>query len=162
MILCVAVCSLRCDLLSPAVEENGELVFFTSFERDADTSGWQGYGLTLRNEAPPNGGNRSLAVSGGCLWPHGQFSLKALSEDSRLILRCQGRNLATGGGVSLEIPGNYGRGIHITVQDTVWRAYESTDTLFCPKGSSLNLVLGAGGIVWSAMLVDLIEIRRVR
>lgn len=161
-ILCVALCSLRCDLVvAPNAEEESELVYFTSFEKDADTSGWQGYGHGLSNEAPPNGGKRSLGVSGGCNFPHGLLTLKPLTQDSRLIIRCVGKNLALGGGVSLETQGDFRSSIHISVRETVWTAYESADTLFCSKGSRLNLIVGAGGFVWSAMLVDLIEIRRV-
>ncbi len=161
-ILGLAFCGLRCDeLTAPASETTGELVYFTSFEKDADTSGWQGYGYDLRNEAPSNGGNRSLFVSGGCIWPHALLNLKPLEQDSRLIIRCWGKNLGIGGGVSLAID-DFRKSIHISVQDQEWTAYESSDTLFCPAGSKLSLLLGAGGFVSSAMLVDLIEIRRVK
>ncbi|MBI3005114.1 MAG: hypothetical protein HYY49_06810 [Ignavibacteriales bacterium] len=163
LIVFLAFLSLCCDpLVAPNAEGARELIYFSSFEKDADTSGWQGYGFGLSNEAPQNGGSRSLGVSGGCIWPHALLQLKPIQEDSRLIIRCVGKNLAIGGGVSLELAGDYRRSIHISVQDTAWRAYESADTLFCPAGSTLNLSLGAGGIVYSAMLVDLIEVRKVR
>ena len=159
--LFIAIFGLHCSEIT-APEVAGELVYFTSFENDSDTTGWQGYGFGFKKEAPARGGQRSLAVSGGCIYPHALLALNPLGKDSQLIIRCWGKNIGIGGGVGLEVAGDYGRSIHITVEDTVWTAYESTDTLFCPKGAGLNLSLGAGGIVWSAMLVDLIEIRRVQ
>ncbi len=162
-ILGLAFCGLRCDeLITPGSETTGEVVYFTSFEKDADTSGWQGYEYGFRNEAPPKGGNRSLFVSGGCIVPHGLLNLKPLDHDSRLIIQCWGKNLGIGGGVSLGVDDGFRKKIHISVQNQEWTAYESSDTLFCPAGSKLSLSVGAGGIVSSAMLVDLIEIRRVQ
>lgn len=40
--------------------------------------------------------------------------------------------------------------------------YRSTDTLYCRADRKLKLMLGAGGIAASAMLVDLIEIIKVK
>lgn len=137
------------------------MVYSTSFEQDADTSAWKGYGYGLKNEAAPEGGKRSMMVSGGCIWPHGLLRLRPLQHDSRLIIRCWGKNLGIGGGMSLRVDGNSGAEIHINVQDTAWTAYQSADTLFCPAGNQLSLTVGAGGYVFSAMLIDLIEIRRV-
>ncbi len=158
--LCIAVFGLHCSEIS-APEEAEELVYYTSFEIDADTVGWQGYAFGFKKEAPVRGGHRSLAVSGGCIYPHALLVLAPPENDSRLVLRCWGKNIGIGGGVTLELGGDQSGSIHISVQDTGWKAYESADTLFCPKGNTLNLSLGAGGIAWSAMLVDLIEIKRI-
>jgi hypothetical protein len=162
-ILAVVFCGWRCDeLVTPPGGATSEVVYFTSFEKDVDTSGLRGYGhLQLRNEAPPKGGNRSLFVFGGCIWPHGSIGLKPLDHDSRLMIRCWGKNLGIGGSVSLGID-DFRKSIHITVQNQEWTAYESSDTRFYPAGSKLSLSVGAGGIAPSAMLVDLIEVRIVR
>ena len=53
-------------------------------------------------------------------------------------------------------------GIFINVTEKEWTSYVSEDTLFCPANSSLTLHIIAGGIASSSILVDMIEIRKVR
>lgn len=137
-------------------------IYFNSFESSADTVGWQGYGaIGLKTEAPVDGGEKSLLVSGGCFVPHASFEISPMARDSHLILKCWGKNLAIGGSVTLEsIDGS--NQISISIQDSSWTYYESEEALYCPANKPLRLSLNSGGFIYSAMLVDLIQITRVR
>lgn len=159
----ILVVTVACDKSVEPEMRNVDSVYFNSFESSEDTVGWWGYGaIGFWSDAPPNGGKQSLYVSGGCIVPHATVDLNAMMTDSYIILRCWGKNLAIGGGVSLKLPGDVPRSISIVVVDTAWKSYVSPDTLFCPANQSIRLSLAAGGIAPSAMLVDLVEVIRVR
>jgi hypothetical protein len=137
----------------------GERLYFNSFESLADTVGWSGYGVrTFSSEAPPGGGNQSLNVSGGCIWPHAFFTLGPSPEDHNVTLRCWGKKLLGGGTVSLRVVGSQTKEIRIPVIDSVWTQYHASQSLFCPADQQLEISMGAGGIVAGAMLVDMVEI----
>jgi hypothetical protein len=140
----------------------GEIVYSNSFESDSDTIGWQGFGtFEFRPDAPIEGGNRSLFVSGGCPVPHASVELDTLREDCSLIIHCYGKNLAIGGLVALALCQDELKEIAITINDSNWNKY-SSDTLFCAANQSVKLSLSSGGIVSSSMLVDLIEIIKIK
>ena len=137
--------------------------YFNSFESAADTSGWRGNApVAIENNAPSNGGKHSALVSGGCLIPHAYFEFDPVKEDSYFILRCWGKNLGTGGTVSLSLGNDWQHSINIDVKDSAWTLYESADYLFVPQNQNMQLVLNAGGLLASPMLVDLIEIELVK
>jgi hypothetical protein len=155
--------SAGCDgLMTPGLDIPGQ-IYFNSFELSTDTVGWRGYGgLQIVRDAPPRGGSLSARVSGGCIVPHAYADIAGPPEDSYIVLRCWGRNLALGGGVRLTLTRNPVKSIGVSITDSVWTSYISADTLFCPAGDSLHIEMTSGGIVASAMLVDLLEIRKVR
>lgn len=157
--LLFSIC-IQCNTVE-LTEDLGPLVYLNSFESTQDTVAWTGYGgRVLKNDAPPGGGNRSLLVSGGCVVPHACYELK-ISGGGRFVLRCWGKNLALGGEVGLRVKNARCPGIRITVTDTVWTHYRPSDTLFCPTNDTVQLLLNSGGVVASAMLVDVIEIIKV-
>lgn len=136
------------------------IIYSNSFESDQDTLDWQGY-LEIRNEAAPGGDLRSAYISGGCLFPHAWYNLPPLEQDGYYILRCWGKNLEIGGLAGIMID-NYNEEVNISIIDKDWTYYESSRGLFCPSGKSITLFLGAGGIIPSSMLVDNIEIVKIR
>ena len=137
--------------------------YFNSFESPQDTVGWRGYGMMqILDEPSPGGDRHSVRISGGCFVPHASIDIAGPSEDSRLLLRCWGRNLANGGGLGLMRTRDLNQGVHVFVSDTTWAAYQSRDTLFVPAGDSLHIEMSAGGIIYSAMLVDQLEVVEVR
>jgi hypothetical protein len=159
----VIMLSAGCDgLLSPDPDIPGR-IYFNSFELSTDTVGWRGYaGIQIVRDAPSPGGLLSARVSGGCIVPHAYADIPGPHEDSYLVLGCWGKNLSHGGGLSLSLTRTPQNSIRVSITDTVWTAYASGDTLFCPAGDSLHIEMMSGGILASAMLVDLLEIRSVR
>jgi hypothetical protein len=139
------------------------VIYSNSFESSDDTIGWHvNADIQFHLEAPPNGGEQSLYVSGGCIVPHFWTELGPFEKDIFLLLRCWGKNLGIGGGVSIEVEGDYPRAAsHIYINQKEWTYYESKDTLFCPAGKEIILSMVSGGFVSSAMLVDLVEIINV-
>lgn len=134
-------------------------IFSTSFENDADTTGWTGYGgYQFVADAPPGGGSRSLEVAGGCIVPHAVRSIVAPRGGSKLILTMWGRLMANGGGASLRWSDGAGDGLHLSVTDTAWTRYEVSAPVHVMAGDTLRLELMSGGIVYGAMRVDLIEV----
>ncbi|MBI5477060.1 MAG: hypothetical protein HY964_10045 [Ignavibacteriales bacterium] len=168
LILLIGPVSFRsCDNIITPPEPINEIIYSNSFETVKDTVGWYGF-IGISNDAPRTGGTHSAYVAGGCLHPHTWYNLKAFKQDSYLMIKCWGKNLSNGGGVELEavpevsIPENPKRYIFITISDKFWRSYQSDSILFCPANSKLILSMSSGGYVPSSMLVDLIEIIRVK
>lgn len=151
-------CSHPIEPDSPA----SDVVYFNSFESPKDTVGWSGYGgRAFVEDTPPNGGKQSMRISGGCIVPHAQTQFDGPTQDCYLTLQCWGKNLALGGGVSLYRLSDCSKSISISVSDTVWTFMRSDGTLFCPAGDRLVIEMMSGGIVYSAMLIDLLEVRKI-
>ena len=153
-----------CDIMTPPVktiEPPASRVYFNSFESQGDTIGWKGL-MEFRADAPPLGGKHSVLISGGCIYPHAYYDLPVSQEDNYLIVKCFGKNLSNGGGIELDLSDNDAHHhIVIGITDTIWRSYQSRDTLYCPRNTRLRLSMSSGGIVPSSMLVDLLEVLKV-
>jgi hypothetical protein len=104
------------------------------------------------------GGRSSLTVSGGCIAPHAVRYLAAPSVPCSVSLSFWGKNLALGGTVGLRRLHGDGRTIDVSVQETVWTRLAPMRRLACLPGDTLVLELMSGGIVYSAMRVDLLEV----
>ncbi len=140
--------------------DTSEDLYFSSFESDADAAGWSGYGGGwFDQDAPPDGGARSLRVSGGCIVPHFSRRVVAPAVPCSVSLTFWGKNLALGGGVSLRPTDGVGPEIQVSVQETVWTRYRSASRIHCRPGDTLVLDLISGGIIYGAMRVDLLEVR---
>lgn len=150
-------------LLISCEKENdlGQHIYFNSFESQSDTVGWVGYAFNFANDAPNHGGTKSLSISGGCVLPHAQFTVTPQNTDCYLILKFWGKNLSNGGGVNLYVNKAGYKEISFDVSDKGWTLYESRDSLFCPANTSLTFEAMAGGISSSAILIDMIEIRKL-
>jgi len=145
------------------VSGDDDLLYSTSFESSQDTVGWPKYGeVSFSEDAPSGGGARSIRISGGCIYPHAELDIRGPARDSYVKIECWGKNLAIGGGLSLSRVDEPTGRISVSVTDSSWTYYRSADSLFCPAGGTLRIEMGAGGIVFSAMLVDLVEVRVVR
>jgi hypothetical protein len=142
-----------------ALEPGGDHFYFNSFESPQDLVGWRGIGeMQLRNEVPPGGGRKSVFISGGCVIPHAEIEFRGLDQDSYLLLRCWGKNLALGGSVMLQVADDMSKAIYIGLVDTTWKFHQAADTLFLPAHHKLKLSMSSGGFVASVMLVDQIEV----
>jgi hypothetical protein len=155
---CFLLPALSCD--DSNVGPDGLILYRSSFEADADTVGWQGFGsMTFRDEAPLGGGRRSICVAGGCPIPHAVLDLGPSTEDRRLVLRCWGKSEGTGGLVAL-----VGRGPNdplgqtgFRISESKWTPYRS-EILLWPANEPLTLEIGGGGYSFGAVLIDLLEV----
>jgi len=145
---------------SECLNETEEVFYSNSFETSQDTVGWQGI-IDFRNDAPVNGGSRSLFISDGCIIPHAWVNAVTIAEDGLYSLRCWGKNLMDGGTVYLQVGSRGLDRSYIQIRDTLWTYYVSPDTLLCIEGDTLLLAMYSGGFVPSAMLVDEIEIFKI-
>jgi hypothetical protein len=143
-----------------SIEGFSQIIYSNSFESPLDTIGWMGF-MEFRNEAPPGGGNQSVFISGGCIWPHAWIEIGPFNESSSYIIRCWGKDLQIGGGVSIYVEGEYSNQVNINVNGKEWKYYTSENSLFCPAGKKIIIAMGAGGIVASAILIDEIELVKV-
>jgi len=136
----------------------GQQIYFNSFESQSDTAGWIGYAFNFANDVPKHGGKKSLSVSGGCLFPHAEYTAPPQNTDCYLILKIWGKNLSNGGGVYLYVNKAGYKEISFDVSGKNWTHYENREPLFCPANTSLTLGIMAGGISSSAILIDMVEI----
>jgi hypothetical protein len=136
-------------------------IYFNSFESQSDTVGWRGYAFNFAIDVPSQGGKKSLSISGGCILPHAQYIVSAQNTDYHLVLKFLGKNLSNGGSVNLYVNKAGYKEISFDVSKKDWTLYESRDTLFCPANTSLTLEVMAGGIISSAILIDMIEISKL-
>ncbi len=158
-LLCFLV--VACERSIDTTDADDDFIYANSFESDQDTVGWFGNGTrTFRTDVPEGGEERSLFIAGGCPYPHAVYEF-TLKNAAALTVQCWGKNLAIGGGVWIQFP-DARTHVGVDVTDSVWTRYVSTDTLFCPPGARIQLQMAAGGIAYSAMLVDLIEITNIQ
>jgi hypothetical protein len=165
LLLFGGVCLLAGACDSPVVvqEPTGVVVYSNSFESPSDTVGWMRQGsLEFRQDAPPGGGSQSAYISGGCFAPTASFDISPVDEDRYLRLRCWGKGSIEGGFICLEQSSELFHGICVDITDSVWTSYEAPDTLFCPRNFPLRLSLTSGGIFFNSMLVDRLEIIRIK
>jgi hypothetical protein len=141
--------------------DQGQQIYFNSFESQSDVDGWIGNAFTFSNDVPSHGGKKSLSVSGGCVLPHAKYTVPPQNTDCYLILRFWGKNLSYGGSVNLYVNKAGYKEIGFDVSKMDWTLYESRDTLFCPANTSLTLQAISGGISSSAMLIDMVELRKL-
>jgi hypothetical protein len=139
----------------------GQQIYYNSFESQSDTAGWIGYAFNFSNDVPKQAGKKSLSVSGGCLFPHAEYTLPAQNTDCYLTIKIWGKNLSNGGSVYLYINKAGYKEISFDISDKDWTLYQSQETLFCPANSSLTLGASAGGIYGSSILIDKVEIRKL-
>ncbi len=67
-----------------AVLSNDNVVYFNSFESDADMEGWRGRGdYELVDDVPPGGGSRAIQVWGIDVIPHAYYYIGPFEEDRR-------------------------------------------------------------------------------
>ncbi len=159
ILLIIPACDKNKNLLSP---QQNDIIYFNSFESPIDTIGWVGVQTDdFRKEAPPGGGKQSVYVSGGCLIPHCSYAFNSGSQGNFYMLQAWGKNLAMGGSLTLSIPDTRTE-IWISIQDSSWHFYQSQDSLYVPRGVDLQITMNAGGIIPSAILVDLIKVVRVK
>jgi hypothetical protein len=139
--------------------ESRDQIYFNSFESEADTQDWYGNGsFVLDDRAAPGGGKKSVKVSGGCVVPHARYYLGKMEQDGYLTVQVWGRNLELGGLVSLEVQGDLSAETSVFITDTVWKSYQLPERLYVSPNSDVYLTMNSGGIVYSAMLIDLIRV----
>jgi len=150
-----------CILPNEPVEE---VIYYNSFESSQDTVGWFiNADVHFAKDAAPKGGNQSLFVSGGCLVPHAYFEIGAFDEDVRFKIRCWCKKLVNGGSVDLELVNDRYQQIYsINVTNSTWTYCESDSVLLCPNQNKLRVSLNSGGFIPGSMLVDMIEIIKLK
>ena len=136
------------------------ILYSNSFENAADTTGWAGYcGVYFTENTPQNGGNRSVAISCGCIAPYVNFEIGPFDEDNLVVISCMARGFDLGGNLSLTYEDNV---IGFAVpSDSTWQYFESVDTLFVPENELIKLGIFAGGLASGLIEVDLLEVRTV-
>ncbi|MFH1311592.1 MAG: hypothetical protein ABIJ00_00020 [Candidatus Eisenbacteria bacterium] len=140
-------------------------LYSCSFEADADTLGWTGYGsIWLADDAPPGGGSRALGVEGGCIAPHAAFTLEPEVDGSYCSIWCWAREVSAPGRVELRLAADYeGGSIDLIVQGTDWKRYSASGFIWCPAGRSLEINVYSGGFRQpGGILLDLLEVVRVQ
>ncbi len=136
-----------------------EFIFYTSFEQESELNGWEGLSAAnLRNDAPESGGNKSIFVSGGCVIPTAQYTLRAVGVEQIVTFSCYGKNLTSGGIVFITIDDEFNEEISIHVNDKAWTYYECKDSIIWPANKDLSICLHSGGLVGSSMLIDKIKV----
>ncbi|MFH5883059.1 hypothetical protein ACG2F4_02015 [Halalkalibaculum sp. DA3122] len=146
LILCTYALFAGCgNTLSPFNSGSADKLCFSSFESKADTSGWQSFAaFNIRNETPPAGGEKSVYIAGGCLYPHALLEIPGIGKSLEVELRLWGKTLVNGGNVVLTNTGT-GKRISVTVTDSSWTEYQSAGKLAVNKNDRLELSMSSGG-----------------
>ena len=113
----------------------------------------------------PNGGQKSLQISGGCMQPTAWVIFSELESTRTFKLSCWGKVIEEGqiGTLTLYVMDGeeYGSSISIQVEGDEWKQYESDNSLVCPSGKYLRLEIMIGGIIPGTMLLDCLVIEMV-
>ena len=74
IIIVIAIVTLFIGCSDPVSPENGNIIYVNSFETISDFENWTGLSeYSWKSEVPPNCGNRSVLISGGCVVPHTKY-----------------------------------------------------------------------------------------
>lgn len=148
------------DGIDPA-SSSQDTVYFNSFETISDLDNWRGNSIPSQAaDAPDGGGEKSALISGGCVMPHAFLTLPPTGRDSRVTVRCYGKNPGygklpgNGGSVALRVGDAGSDAVFIWVGEDEWTVYHSERPLLWPADSSLTIYLASGGFVSSSMLID--------
>lgn len=140
-------------------EYNG-CFYFNSFEKDSDTIGWKGGQFSFYDEAPEDGGKKSLYVSGGCMAPHAEYRFGPFKSDKTFTISFWAKAIENQGAVDLHSSAD-NTGNMISVNDTIWQFYAPKLAVEVLEGDMLILDVFAGGIMSASMLVDMIKIEEL-
>ena len=117
--------------------------------------------ITRSDESCPGGGKYSALVSdNGNYLSH--LDLSQSKRDRYLTIRFWAKAQGTGGVVFFSILGTQQEEIWINIHDTSWFYYQASDTLFCPALHTPRITMFAGGFLYGRMLVDLMEVEKIR
>jgi len=163
VILLVAFASVipSCSSTTCPDQEPGEdiVIFATSFEADTDTTGWRLYGhIEVAEDAPPEGGARSMVFSGGCISPHASKALDGAPSNRRYKIRFWARLRLGYGSVYLRTGFNAGQQLMVSVTSSEWAEYTSAGSILVRPGETLRIDLASGGLHPGSAQSDLIEV----
>lgn len=136
------------------------IIYFNSFESQADIEEW--FGLSENNlkiDCPSGGGKKSALISGGCIIPHSRYNLRNESEAGKFIIECWGKTIPNsfGGEIIIKTETN---SANLIIKDSVWTYYKS-DTLNLISHESIIIEMNSGGFIAAGMLVDNVLIRKI-
>lgn len=144
--------------------ENGNVVYFNSFETESDTAGIESYGnCYLYNEASPGGGEQSLYVSGSSFIPHARFTIDSGNDFGIYQLSFWGKTIIDICYINFSSDGPaLSNWTTISINDSSWHYYQTTDSIFCQGDEKLVITLTSGGDNPGGMLVDQIQIVKTK
>lgn len=156
-------CCQNTNVPSQPVTLQEQIIYLNSFESPTDTVGWKGEGsYRFENQAAPSCGKQSLFVAGGCIAPHAYWSLPSSKFERRLYIRLWGKKYPAYGGVILASWDPTPIMIGVQIKDSIWTQYQS-DTLIVPLNRTIQLEISSGGKgIEGGVLVDKLEIVKVK
>lgn len=148
-------------ILTSSCEENilndKVSLYKNSFENKSEISNWEG-AYYLSDDTPKNGGDSSLIVSGGCVIPHISFEYGPFSEETKISIGLYGKNIESGGSVSVKLKEDRSNYRNIHINNTDWTYYETDSLLICPANESIIVEMNCGGLISGVMIIDVFEI----
>ncbi len=158
-IICSGFLGLSC--LENPFAPKYEILYETSFEVPADSSGWVGITPAMFVADPaPGCGQQSLYLGAGCLQPAAHRVLNVLAERGSYRLRVYGKKGEVGGHFRLTAQGSNGAAdlIDIPIQSAEWRGFEKEIKLEQSRPDTLRLEIYVGGIIFNSLYLDGIKL----
>ncbi len=156
--------SLGCsDSVSP---EKDNYIYLNTFESDLDFEGWAGIGEhSWKTDTPPNGGDKSVLVSGGCPVPHSRYTIQYNLSPGYYIIECWGKTFdnSIGGGVILKYYNTTSfndSSVFIQITDSIW-THKISDTLYIANLDSIVIEMNSGGFAAAGMLIDNLGVKKI-
>lgn len=161
----IAICTFTltsCSDDTSVSEAHESDLYLNSFESDNDFLDFE-LGV-LHKEAPEDGGEQSIAISGGCIWPHTITEVGPFDSDKNVIVSVVARIDANfpKSSTTLEsfIGPNYESSEVLSIQTTDWKTY-ATPVFYLQKGESLFITLNSGGMMAGLAYFDLLRVEEV-
>lgn len=130
-------------------------LFFNSFENSNQIKNIEsGF---LSPNTPLYGGDSSLVVSGGCVWPHVRFSIGSFHQNMDLHIECWAKSFDNGQ-IRMYMIDYEDDGVFITVNDTAWNYYENDSLFHYIANQDIIIEMSSGGLIQETMWVDLLKI----
>ncbi len=146
-------------LLSCSKEE-GNFVYFNSFESPKDINDFEGYAYSLSADVARKAGDSCLVISGGCISPHAYFYIpveNAMKIKASALVKSKSGNCGQIFLTSLKT----GQKIILSVKSKDWILSETIETLDVQDLDTIRVDFMAGGISSCTNFIDNFTIEKV-
>ncbi len=154
---------LSCRSIFETEGDPKEIIYSNSFESESDLLNWEGLTVNyLVDEPAPSDGQKSVRITGGCMIPHASITFDPPGNGRVVSICFYGKNIDRGGSVEVYFGDNLKQAMQILISDTSWKEYETPNAIIWPGDSSMTIWMNAGGFIPSAMLIDRIQVLKIK
>jgi hypothetical protein len=154
-----------CKQTSEPENEEGNLVYRSTFEKESDIVGWSGISKENLSDTTYSGGDKhSLHIGGGCIQPAASYESSSVQPGKfKLSFWARMRQSSQSAAIYLGPSDYYSKPerLRLDVADTTWKYYETEKSLNISSPTKLKLEVLVGGIIFADVYIDNLKIGKI-